>query len=307
MLTTGGGPPSTCRRFDLGSLISYVAHGGYGLAAAVVVTAATVAAGWARSSGRSPLRATLLALSISAIPAATLLRTDDHPYLQWDALAHWAPSGLQRFASAAPSSAEIILNAALYVPAAIVVVAFRVLRPPACLVVLVALSSAIECIQGLLGLGVPDVADIASNTTGALVGTWLGCAYLITLQQTRRLEWRSEARWVAATTLIVAAFELSVPYLARSDLDRLADEARDRWGDMTLADYRRLEGRPDLNTKLFELGGIFSDGSRSTRAGVVVRFPATFLGIHQCVLVEWSSTGVNVTTERGADCSAVYL
>jgi hypothetical protein len=107
------------------------------------------------------------------------------------------------------------------------------------------------------------------------------------------------------TGLIASLALAMVPLAADRYRDHLAAEAERRFGALTFADYQRLQRDPLVNEKLFRVGGVFADGVRLDRREARVRYPATFLGIVQCVVVVWSHSGVRVLKLGGGVCAAL--
>lgn len=283
-------------------IVSYLAHGGYGPSLVFVVALSVAAWVLARSTSRDPWSTAMLVATLSAIPASTLVRSGNQISLSWSGIWHWAPSGLTRLVATAPWSPEILLNAALFLPAGTAVVALRKSGPGLGLVGLAILSAVIELAQGVLGIGLPDISDLIANVVGALLGTCLGCGLLVI----RRAGGRQHRAWLFTAGVATSVFVLTVPMMARSYLNHLTVEARDRFGGKTYFDYRQLQRDPRVNDKVFRLDGTFSDGVRLSDHEAQVRFPANYLGVRQCIVVMWARSQVSVVQHKDALCSVAY-
>lgn len=76
-----------------------------------------------------------------------------------------------------------------------------------------------------------------------------------------------------------------------------------RFATTDFDDYELWASSDRLN-EVFSAGFAFSSGASVGRSRAVVRYPTSFMGIRQCVLAEWTSTGFRTEASRGTVCSA---
>jgi hypothetical protein len=236
--------------------------------------------------------------SLSGIVAVTLFRTGMRPSFSPSGALDWAGDGIGRFVDELGSDSEITLNALLFVPAG-AVLTFRLRRPIPVLSFLALLSLAIELVQGLLELGNPDVTDLLSNTLGAFAGaSFATVALCLTKHRNASLVWTA----AGAIGLAVLATAAAVP-LAKIRQGDVEHELTDAFRGTTLVDYRRWEDTGELPDRVFSVDRRFSDGATSGPDSAVVRFPASTLGVLQCVYATWTAHGFEIRPESGGRCT----
>ncbi|MCW2791128.1 MAG: hypothetical protein JWO76_226 [Nocardioides sp.] len=285
-------------------MISYIWEQG-AIWSILIALTLSLAAGvaWARRRGTGRdgrVLGFLVALPVAAIPAATLGRYG-RPDPDLTALVHWAPGGWLRFSTDLGRSEEILLNIALFVPAG-AVLALVLRRPAATWAALIGLSLVIEAVQGVLGLGSPDLSDVLANSVGAFVGVLLGTAAACVRAEGRRTSLRRLGVLLGAALVLA----LLVPVGAARREHRFDETLRARFAGTTVADYRRWSRQDTLGKEVFTVDHVYSDGASAHAGSVSVRYPTSFLGIHQCAIATWTSDGFAVARRTGSACT-VFL
>ena len=247
------------------------------------------------------IRAAIVSLSVSVIPAATLTRFGWPTMVSITGGLHWASGGWERFASDLGRSEEMFLNMALFVPAGVTLTLWR-RNPLGALAALGVLSAAIEVAQGVLGLGNPDVSDLLCNSTGAFVGAGIGAIVLMCGRaRSRAIGWQLVAFGATAACLVAAS-----PALAAHHRDAVVSELKHQFRNDDIRQWRLWNSQGTVGDHVFRAAGTFSDGSSTRRSTVTVRYPASFLGVQQCVYAVWSASGVTVSARSGPVCT-VFL
>ncbi|MFT4011507.1 MAG: VanZ family protein [Nocardioidaceae bacterium] len=287
-------------------MIAYIwRNGALGSALLAVVVAAVVTACYRarRDSGpRRTLAVAVTALTVTLILSLTLARYGWPRTLSLHEAVHWTPGGWQRFGAGVGHEEEISLNVALFVPAAIAL-ALLLRRPLATFTALVALSAVTEFLQGLLGLGMADLSDLLANGLGAFVGTAVGVAVLAVADRQAR---RQRILALSGLTVVAVVLVAAIPPLAHRHLDDEVTTVREQFSGKTLADYEQWTRQGTAGERAFRVGDLYADGTRAEGDDVTVRYPVSFLGVTQCVEATWTATGVTVTGQAGADCTAFW-
>lgn len=301
---------------DMGRDVSFLLVGGL----LVPLIGLVVVSAWLASvlrrrrfAGQPWLLLFLACASLAVIMAATLLR--DTVYLVgflvenglegWPGPSlHWSDNGWDRL-SYEPFSSQILLNAALFVPAGF---AWTLLTARAWGVTagLVGCSLGIEVFQGLASLGVPDVADLVANSVGgalgATVGTlllWVAPRLLNRSRPTRRAMLRGGA--TAGAVLVMITFLVHIGATKRQvSLER---ELSERFTGTTLRDFRQWEANGQLYDNVFEAVSVSIDGQIQDAHSVSARYPASFFGVRRCVFVRWTTDHVDIHPEAGRQCT----
>ena len=269
-------------------------------AMAIVLTCAFMARTGRRSRGLA-IRAGVVSLSVSSIPAATLTRFGWPTMFSPAGALHWASGGWARFTSDFGTSEEMFLNMLLFVPAGVALTLWR-RHPLYVLIALSLLSGVIEVVQGMLGVGNPDVADLLCNSIGAFIGVMIGStALMLSRGRSGAVGWQLAALAASATCLVA-----SVPTLAAHHRSEVMTQINAQFRNDTLHEWQTWSAQGTLGDRVFRAAGTYSDGSSNKPRTVTVRYPASFLGVRQCVYAVWSDSGVAVTGRSGPACS-VFL
>lgn len=216
----------------------------------------------------------------------------------------WSADGWRRLTYETMST-QNVLNAVLFMPAGTFLTLFT-RRPWRVSLALGALSLAIEGIQGLLLLGAPDVADLAMNTAGGAAGAILGALVLWSVPHLGRAP-RPPRRHMLLMSGVVATLCLALLVIAVVGAGRrqavLVDEADAKFQGTTMQNLSSWTDSDQLEERAFRLGGTRADGAHYGADSVIIRYPASFLGVRRCVFVEWTADGAQVRRGRGASCS----
>ncbi|MFE7457441.1 VanZ family protein [Streptomyces sp. NPDC057554] len=220
-------------------------------------------------------------------------------------LLHWSANGWQRISYDPFSSTEVLLNVALFVPAAF----FWTLltgRPPRVLVAMAGLSFLVECLQAVTGLGANDVADLIANSAGGALGVLAG-SFVWWLRRRADGALRHSRRQTVLTlggaAVLVAAAVAGVFLGAEQRQASLERELHSRFAGTGLETYAAWEADDSLHEEVFDAVAVLADGIRHREDGVRVRYPASFLGLPRCVFVEWAPGDVAVHRGFGRECS----
>lgn len=282
-------------------MLSYIwTNGALGsiLGALVLAGLCGTAHGLRRGSLRAAATGGALALPVTIILGATLLRYGFPSTFDLAAGVHWTSGGWLRFTTDFGHSEEILLNILLFVPAGLVgAVASR--RPVLVLMLLAVLSVVIEFVQGVVGLGTADLSDLLSNTIGAGAGSLAGAviACLWVPGARRRPYWE-----LGALLVVTVAAAALVPVGAAHRQQAVEDALAARFAGHTVSDYKRWSATGQLGDRVFAVNGIFSSGAQQQRDRAVVRYPTSFMGIDQCITAIWTATGVGVARHSGGFC-----
>lgn len=288
----------------------------------MLVGLSAVAGRWVaerRSTARGSIAWFAAFASIAGILALTLAR-DGAPqaFRPGDTFA-WIGSGWDRLASGdLIGSSQFVLNAALFIPAgaAWTWVTGRALRS---LAGLVALAMLVESVQGIAGLGAPDITDVAANSIGAAIGAAVAALLVAGLRRagvvaTRdRPESQRGAIVVVALVLVVITSLTVVLVGADRHQARIRDELEQALGDTTYddidavlrGDSEQLEpgARFSDSEQVFSAASVRADGFNYAEDRIELRWPATFFGFRRCVYVVWQPRGVQFRNVSGAACT----
>jgi VanZ like family len=220
----------------------------------------------------------------------------------------WVTDG-DLWANSLDTGAGWWLNVALFVPAGVFVSA-ATRRARWTLVGLIGLSALIEVVQshGLLGAG--DPADLVANSIGAAIG----CCLSIPV---RRLVFHDEGpgrRSVPFKMVLLSAAGviavggmgwLGVVAGADARRDSLANELREAFAGMTSVEIEAKLDSADgfeemLSATSVRPGYLGRVGDTDEFEG---RWSTEFFGLHRCVFVRWTPTGVAMRDGSGDECT----
>lgn len=272
----------------------------------VLVATAGVLTLWLRRSGRTKQEfSTLFAslASICLILAVTLCRVGWPHRFSIDKLTEWSRTGFDRLRSDPFGSSQFILNIALFVPAG-AAWAWMTRRPIVSAAALVVGSLLVESVQAVTGLGAPDLADVMANSIGAFIG--VGAATLVSHARARRpgatLSPRRRAT-IAAVVVGVCAVALTLVLVGADRRQRSIElELQTAFEGTTRADIDRWNADGTMLDEVFDAVSVFADGTEYSPEEVMVRYPASFYGLHRCVFVVWTETSVRFERESGDVC-----
>lgn len=216
--------------------------------------------------------------------------------------------GLPRFLNG-DLGTEGLLNVALFVPAAFFAV--LVWRAPVRTVAFAALGSLlIELLQPMIGVGVNDVTDLATNIAGAMVGAAAGAVVMLIVDSVkqRRLPLARTIR-VAASVVAVAALTVGAPSLLASQRQAQAHaQLTQMFAQTTLSDYRKhadtdwLVQRQGFNAA----NGGPTEEAYATTTVARTRYTWTTFGIVCCVIAEWTPAGFSAHDDAGPSCRTPF-
>lgn len=237
--------------------------------------------------------------TLAIIVAVTLFRDGIAFHLDVSNLGEWSSHGIRRLSRDPLGSSQFVLNVVLFVPAG---VAWTLLtRRP--LLVLAALSTGslmIECIQAMTGAGANDLADVVANSIGAVLGVGGAGAFGSSVGART---WSSRRRSVTAAVGFVLGSAIVSAWLvgASHRQDRVAVELQAEFAGTTRSDVLALlDSDPE---RVFGAVEARADGTEYLDTEVVVRYPATFFGLHRCVYVVWTDRTVSFEKSSGHDCT----
>ena len=221
----------------------------------------------------------------------------------------WSADGWNRI-SYDPWSDQVVLNALLFAPAGFAWTLAR-RRPYVVWLGLTGLSLLIEVIQGVTGVGAPDVADLIANSVGAALGVAAatGVAWLVAARRGARPGLR--AVLARAALLAVAVTVLAVSLIVGADRRQagLVTELESLYGTSSFEQFTRWEkaekrGRLLLLTKnVFDRTSLRTDGMYYGDRSVTIRYPASFFGIRRCVFAIWAPGSFSVRRGSGGACT----
>jgi hypothetical protein len=215
----------------------------------------------------------------------------------------WASGGSVRFVTDFTSSEEIWLNILLFVPAGLTWYLYT-RAPVRVLGAAALLSFVIECSQGILGLGLPDVSDIIANTIGAFLGLLFGSAAMFLRSKlTDRMAGRTCVAMLVAAVLLVCA----VPLGATIYQNAYRAELQHRLQHVSLHDVVAWQSDIRLARNVGAAGYVYSDGFKISPAFAQVRFPSSFIFVRQCLIAEWRRTGLDVAATSGQGCQEAWI
>jgi glycopeptide antibiotics resistance protein len=283
----------------LGGLVEYFATSRVAALLAVTVAAAVVVGLLARRRGASIGRSLLLAalvVSMAVIVVATLLRDGLPSQVQWQGLTQWSSEGWARI-SGSPSASQVLANIVLFAPAGLVLTVLT-RAPLVSWMVMAGTAALMEVAQAITAVGVADVADLLANTVGATVGVATGA--LVLLLDRNAEDRRAPVRFLLVLLVVLAVAAVTMPWAAQERQDRLAQDLADRFAGTDLDVYRQWERDDRLYEEVFDVAGVFADGTSDSGGSVTVRHPASFFLSRRCVLLTWSPDGVDLTRASGS-------
>ncbi|GAB3119588.1 hypothetical protein GCM10027160_33910 [Streptomyces calidiresistens] len=277
----------------------------------LILLTVTGSATWAwtrRSEGkRDRLLLHAAVASLSMIVAVTLFRGS--PGFSPGELFTWSTTGWDRISGDPFTSTEILMNAALFIPAGLLWTLLTG-KPLHVLIAIPFLSFLVECLQAVTGTGANDVADLISNSAGGALGVLAGSlAPRLRPRDAEGRPRRSRRRkvWVTASlSLLAAATVTSVFVGAERRSAALEAELTAHFAGTDLETYRAWEAEDLLYEKVFAAASVFTDGARHLDETARVRYPASFFGLRRCVFVDWTPDGVTTTKGAGSECTHLF-
>lgn len=217
----------------------------------------------------------------------------------------WSADGWSRLTYDGLSSTQNLLNLLLFVPAGLFVY-LLVKRPFPVIAGLVGLSLTIELMQAITKIGAADVADLATNSAGAVLGvlggvltSWLVPHVVGNPRPTRQ----RMVTAAAAVTVVIGVLVAGTFTAAHARQQALERRLLHRFDGTSLAYIEAWARADNANVEFFTVDGVRIDGVRYADRATVVRYPASFLGVRRCVFVEWRPSGVRIRPGTGARCS----
>lgn len=285
----------------------YFVRGGQVLAGAVLLILTAIAASLASRSERcrvSAGRLILLTVPIVLIVSVTLLRVG-FGAVQLSGVLDWSSDGWQRI-SYGPYGSQVVLNVLLFVPAG-VAWAYVSRRPVTVIVGLCGLSVLVELLQGLAGVGAPDIADVLANALGAMIGAVLGelIGLVVNVFDRRLPVTRRLGTLAFGVILILVLASMAILFGADQRQERTAATLRVMFGDSSIDDLKRWDKAGDLEEKVFFPSGlsVVAEGMIGPNdREVTLRYPANFFGARRCVLVTWQVDDAVIREEAGDVC-----
>ena len=288
---------------DAGALVVFVPL----LACAVALSAPT-----ARRIGCGRLLAGLALVSVAGILAITLgVRAVNGGGGFGNASLGRVTDG-DLWSSSFDTGAGWWLNVALFVPAGLFVGAATG-RARWSLVGLIGLSVLIEAVQSLGLLGAADPADLVANSIGAAIGCCLSVPVrrFVLLDQgaeRRSVTFRMVLLGVAGVIAVGGIGWLGIVAGADARRDSLANELREAFAGTTSVEIEaKLDSGDGFEEMLSAtsvrpgyLGGV---GDTDEFEG---RWSTEFFGLHRCVFVRWTLTGMAMHDGSGEECT-VFL
>ena len=274
------------------------------LACAVAVSAPT-----ARRVGCGRLPAGLALASVAGILAVTLgVRAVDGGGGFGGAGLGWITDA-DRWSSSFDTGAGWWLNVALFVPAGLFVGA-ATRRARWTLVGLIGLSVLIEAVQGLGLLGAADPADVVANSIGAAIGCGLsvpGRRLVLRDEGTERrsVTFRMVLLGVAVVLGVGGMGWLGIVAGANARRDSLAIELRTAFAGTNSVDIEAKLDSGDgfeamLSATSVRPGYLGRVGDTDEFEG---RWSTEFFGLHRCVFVRWTLTGMAMRDGSGGECT----
>ncbi len=245
------------------------------------------------------------ALASGSIVLVTLIREPPQPWCVGCVVPDW---GLPRFLNG-DLGTEGLLNVALFVPAAFFAV--LVWRAPVRTVAAAALGSLmIELLQPMIGVGVNDITDLATNIAGAMVGASAGAVVMLIVDSaTQRRFLTGRTVRVAIGVVVVAALTLGAPTLLADHRQAQAHaQLTTLFAQTTLADYRKHADSDWLPRRLAfnAANGSPPEEAYATSKVARTRYTWTPFGVVRCVIAEWTPTGFTATDDAGASCRTPF-
>ena len=292
------------------------------IAVIVLMGLSAAAARWVaerRSTTRGSIAWFAAFASIAGILALTLARHGAPQAFRPGETFGWIGSGWDRLSSGdLIGSSQFVLNAALFVPAgaAWTWVTGRALRS---LAGLVALAMLVESVQGIAGLGAPDITDVAANSIGATIGVAATALLVAGLRRAGVAATRdrpdSQRGAITAVALVLVAITSLTVVLVGADRRQatIRDELEQALGDTSYDDIDAvLRGEPEQleagarfsdSEQIFSAASVRADGFNYDEDRIELRWPATFFGFRRCVSVVWQPRGVEFRNVSGSACT----
>jgi hypothetical protein len=277
------------------------------ISALVVLLLISAGAAWWLARRRRPVERPMLGwfaafATLAIIVSVTVFRDGFPTVFRLDRLSQWSGDGLRLLSRDPLGSSQFILNVALFVPAgAAWTVMFR--RPLAVLVALSGGSLAIEVIQSITATGAPDIADFVANAIGAGIGVGAAAIFnTATSQQPRRSTARSRIAAIGTLVVIVVVAVAALFLGASRRQQAVEDRLRAAFEGTSRSEMEALFEEADPAV-VFGAAGDWADGTRRSDDVLEVRYPATFFGLHRCVVVAWDWTDVDFRKASGRDCT----
>lgn len=285
---------------DAGVLVVFVPL----LACAVALSAPT-----ARRIGCGRLLAGLALASVAGILAITLgVRAVNGGGGFGNASLGWVTDG-DLWASSLDTGAGWWLNVALFVPAGLLVSA-ATRRARWTLVGLIGLSVLIEVVQSLGLLGAADPADLVANSIGAAIGCCLSipARRLVLLDEAtarRSVTFKMVLLGVAGVIAVGGMGWLGIVGGADARRDSLANELREAFAGTTSVEIEAKLDSADgfeqmLSATSVRPGYLGRVGDTGEFEG---RWSTEFFGLHRCVFVRWTLTGMAFREGSGDECT----
>ncbi len=274
-------------------------------ALAILLVVAALAAWRLTWPGREHSSATRFVAfaSVALILSVTVFRDGLPVGFHLAGLADWSGEGLRRLSGDPLGSSQFLLNVLLFVPAGLAWT-WVVNRPVAVFAALVGGSLLIECTQGTTGAGAADIADLVANGLGAAAGVGIAAAVARIGPRQAVVSRRTRVTAVSVTTtcvsLLVAGWFIGA---ARRQLS-VEDRLRHRFSETSKGDIDRLlSNDPEA---VWSAVAERADGIRYADDAIEIRYPATFFGLHRCVLVTWGAATLTFTKASGHDCTVFF-
>lgn len=285
---------------DAGVLVVFVPL----LACAVALSGPT-----ARRIGCGRLLAGLALVALAGILAVTLgVRAVDGGGLG-NASLRWITDG-DLWASSFDAGAGWWLNVALFVPAGLLV-GVATTRAWWTLVGLIGLSALVEVVQGLGLLGAADPADVVANSIGAAIGCCLSIPVRRLIVDVDRpvsqrpLSSRNVLLGAAGVIAVVGMGWLALVAGADARRDSLAKELRVAFAGTTSVEIEAKLDSADgfeemMSATSVRPGYLGRVGDTDEYEG---RWSTEFFGLHRCVFVRWTVTGMGMRDGAGDECT----
>jgi len=200
---------------------------------------------------------------------------------------------------------DTALNIALFVP--IGLFATLLWKTPFRVTGVAALiSAAIEITQPLLGSGANDLADITTNTLGALLGAGFATTILL-IRDTianRRLDLRRLAK-LAVTIVITVVFALGISIGGANAIQASgAQQLNVMFDGTTVADYKRDEQAwaPKLEA-FWKANRTPTNDAYNNNHVALQRFTWTFYWTTRCVTAHWDTHGFSTELGNDSQCT----
>lgn len=222
----------------------------------------------------------------------------------WSGLTQWSDDSWPRLLADPLGSTQILLNIALLVPAGFIWTLLT-RRPVPVIAALAALSVGIEMLQAVTGLGVPDVADIAANAFGAVLGA-AAATGVTWMADERAGRGADRRRWVLRATSsagIVVGIVLVQHIGATMRQSALSAEANEVFAGTTVQDVIQWDENHELMERIWR-GALSSDTDAFILDDTTARarFPAGVLGLQRCIIIVWRTDGFTVERAGGSEC-----